>query len=276
MNTRALWAIARKDLMAVRENIQVWLPMVVVPLLIGVALPTGFVWMLGSAGAAGSEADEVLRWLERLPASGLRDRLAGFPTLEQRLAFVMVNYLIAPLFLLIPLMTASVVSADSFAGEKERGTLEGLLFSPVDVRTLFWAKVLAAWLPAVGLSLLSFAAAVVAVNAAGWRLFGGLFFPQANWFPLIAVVIPAVSLAAILLNVFVSARVATFQAAYQLGGLVILPVIALLVGQLSSLLILSTPVVSSIGLALAAVDLVLLLQARRYVDRAALFESQVR
>ena len=40
------------------------------------------------------------------------------------------GYLLAPLFLIVPLMVSAVLAADAFAGEKERRTLEALLHLP--------------------------------------------------------------------------------------------------------------------------------------------------
>jgi ABC-type Na+ efflux pump permease subunit len=268
--------VARKDVRAIAANMQVWLPMAIVPVVLGVVLPVAAVTALGSARVDGKEAQDLLAFLERLPPSALRDTLEGLPTLQHRLAYVAANYFLAPLFLLVPLMTSSVISADSFAGEKERGTLEALLFTPVDVPTIFAGKVLAALLPSLAVSWGTFALCVVGVNAAGWRLFHGLFFPDLGWLPLVLLVIPALSLLAILFNVFISARVATFQAAYQLGGLVILPALALLGGQASGLLILDAWTITAVGVVLVAVDLLLLRVVARRLDRNQLFESQVR
>ena len=41
------------------------------------------------------------------------------------------GYLLAPLFLIVPLMVSAVLAADAFAGEKERRTMESLLHLPV-------------------------------------------------------------------------------------------------------------------------------------------------
>lgn len=273
---RAVWAIARKDMLAIGANIQVWLPMLILPIMFGVLIPGGLLWALSKFGAGSSQLGEITQVLDQLPQSYLSEKLASFDSTEQQVAYFALNYLLAPLFLLIPLMAASVVSADSFAGEKERGTLEGLLFSPADVLTIFIGKVLAALLPAVMLSLATFALTGIVANVVGWPLMGHLFFPNANWIPLMLLVIPALSLAGILVNVFVSARVATFQAAYQVGGLVVLPIIALVVGQVTGVLLLDFGIVLAIGLLLAVIDGLLLLLLRRQLDRTQLFESQVR
>lgn len=277
MNREAMWAVAVKDMRAIRDNVQVWLPMLIVPVILGVALPGGLVWALQAFGLSGTgDAQEIGRWLEKIPPSPLKHTLDALPSLEQRLVYVIANYLIAPLFLLIPLMVSSVVTADSFAGEKERGTLESLLFAPVDMLSLFVGKALAAFLPAMALSLGTFLLAGAAINLSGWPLFGRLFFPAPNWWPLILLVIPSLSLAAILMNVFISARVSSFQAAYQLGGVLVVPAIGLVIGQATGVLVLEARLVLWIGLVLTLLDLGLLRLVLRRLDRNRLFESQVR
>lgn len=276
MRRRALLAVARKDISAISSNLQVLLPMLILPLILGIVLPGGLSWAILRFGEQSSELRDLFELLERIPASVLTEELAQFGALREQALFFVMNYLLAPFFLLIPLMAASTVSADSFAGEKERGTLESLLFSPLRVDWLFSAKVLAALVPAVLLSWGTFVLTAVTVNAVGWPWLGRVFFPTLNWLPLMVLVVPLLSLAAILVNVFISARVRTFQAAYQLGGLVILPLLVLIVGNISGLMLFSTLLIIWLALGLALVDVVLLLVLSRNLDRAALFESQVR
>lgn len=79
----------------------------------------------------------------------------------------------------------------------------------------------------------------------------------------------------ILLNVFISAKVKGYQEAYQLGGLIILPVIALMAGQLTGLLFLSTLVNFAIGLILLAVNVILLQMIAARNNRLTLSEKQL-
>lgn len=274
MNRATLWAIAKKDMRTIGANLQVWLPMLILPVVIGVLLPGGLMWGLRAYGVEG-DLQEISRILDGLPDSALRRTLDTLAGLEQQVAYFAMNYLIAPLFLLIPLMASSVVSADSFAGEKERGTLESLLLSPAGLMELFVGKVLAAILPAAGLSFLTFVLTSVVTNFLGWPLFGRLFFPNANWLPLMVLVMPMLSLTAVLVNVYISTRVATFQAAYQLGGLVVLPIMGLLFGQISGVLLLDATSVILIGVVLAVVNAILLALFKRGLNRSELFESQV-
>lgn len=272
---RAVLAIVRKDVRAIFANLQVWLPMLIVPVVLGILVPGGITWGILRFGEGNSEMQDIMRLLDQLPAGNLLDSIARFDGIRQQAVFFMANYLLAPFFLLIPVMAASTISADSFAGEKERGTLESLLFSPISVDVLFIGKVLASFLPAIGLAWGTFLLTVITVNAIAWPWMGQVFFPTLNWLPLMLLVIPLLSLATIFLTVFVSARVRTFQAAYQLGGIVSLPVIGLVVGQLTGVLFLSMTVIILIAAALLMLNVILLFMLRGFLDRPALFESQV-
>ncbi len=72
MNRRAIWALARKDMRAITSNMQVWLPMLILPLLLGVLLPGGIVIALSLFGleSAGDLA-EFTRWLDRCPCANI-------------------------------------------------------------------------------------------------------------------------------------------------------------------------------------------------------------
>ena len=276
MNRRAMWAVAAKDIRATTANIQVWLPILIIPAIFGILMPAGLLIALSLAPMpSGGNMQSAYDLLNRLPPSALKRAVDALPHLNQKFAYLLINYLFAPFFLIIPLMCSSVISADSFAGEKERGTLEGLLFAPIDLFSLMAGKALSAFIPAVVVSLVSFLLYGVTANLAGWGMFHGIFFPQLNWLPLIVLVIPALSLVAILLTVFISARVSSFQAAYQLGSLTVLPVLLLIFGQITGVLLLSTTVLTVLGLVILALDVALLRLLREGLDRGRLFESQI-
>lgn len=271
---RSEWvrAIAERDIRAITANTQVWVPMLVVPVLLGVLVPGGMVGAFSRLPLSSmGDTQKLQEWIQKLPLPELQGL-----SIQQAVAFAMANYTLAPLFLIIPLMTSSVITADAFAGEKERGTLESLLFTPIDLESLLLGKVLAAFVPSMALSWGTFLIAAVAINGLGWPLFHRVFFPQWNWLPLMLLVIPAISLAAILINLLVSLRVSTFQAAYQTGGLAVLPILLLIVGQVSGALLLGTGLLTALGLALALLDFIGFRLIAGRLDRASVFETQVR
>jgi ABC-type Na+ efflux pump permease subunit len=217
------------------------------------------------AGGSFGNVDELLA---RMP-SGLLNELSRYTPAQQLVVFSLV-YMLAPMFLIMPIMVSSVLAADSFAGEKERKTLEALLYTPTTDRELFAAKLLGAWSAAVTVALFSFVVYAIMVNAAGWQSIGHLFFPNWMWIALVFWVSPAVAGLGLVVMVFVSARAQGFQDAYQTGGLVVLPVVALMIGQISGVMYFSLGVVLFVGLVIWLLDLVLLWFASKSFRRGEL------
>jgi ABC-type Na+ efflux pump permease subunit len=268
MNTRALFAIARKDLKVAMQNKGVVLPIVILPLILFVIFPWVMVYVSSMADVTGNSLSNVDEMLARMPA-GLLNELNGYTQDQQMIVFSLV-YMLAPMFLILPLMVSSVLAADSFAGEKERKTLEALLYTPTTDRELFTAKLLGPWTTAVMVAIFSFVVYAVMVNAAGWQSIGRIFFPNWMWIALVFWVTPAVAGLGLVVMVFVSARAQGFQDAYQTGGLVVLPVLALMIGQISGVMYFSLGVVLLVGLVIWLIDLGLLGLASKRFRRAEL------
>ena len=105
---------------------------------------------------------------------------------------------------------------------------------------------------------MSFIVYAVMVNAAGWHSIGHIFFPNWMWIALMFWVTPAVAGLGLVVMVFVSVRAQGFQDAYQTGGMVVLPVLLLMVGQISGVMYFSLGVVMIVGLVIWLLDAVLL------------------
>jgi ABC-type Na+ efflux pump permease subunit len=180
-------------------------------------------------------------------------------------------YFLAPMYLIVPLMMASVIAADSFAGEKERKTLEALLYTPTTDRELLLGKLLAAWLPAVAVGLIGFVAYSIVANVAGWSTMGEIFFPNLMWLALALWVAPAVAGLGLVVTVLISARAEGFQDAYQMGAIVVLPILLLVVGQASGVMYFSTGLVVLLGAVFWLIDGVLLWWGSRWFRRTELF-----
>lgn len=267
MNTRAIRAIVRKDLKVAFQNKGVVLPIIILPLILFIGMPWLMAYAPSMAEATGT-SNNMGQILERMPA-GLLNELSGY-TQEQQLVVFSLVYMLAPMFLIMPLMVSSVLAADSFAGEKERKTLEALLYTPTTDRDLFTAKLAGAWVTAVTVALFSFVIYGVMVNAAGWHSIGHIFFPNWMWVALVLWVTPAVAGLGLVVMVFVSVRAQGFQDAYQTGGMVVLPVLLLMVGQISGVMYFSLGVVMLVGLAIWLIDVVLLWFASKSFRRGEL------
>jgi ABC-type Na+ efflux pump permease subunit len=256
-------AVVAKDLTAVFRSKAVVIPMLAVPVLLLIVLPFGIA--LGAQGKGGVEGTGLL---DQVPG-GLADEISSLPPNEQLV--VLVNgYLLAPLFLIVPLMVSAVLAADAFAGEKERKTLEGLLHLPISDRDLFLAKLATAYVPAVVVSWLGFVCFALVSNGVAWPQVHRVFVPTKLWLVVIFWIAPAVAATGLGIMVRVSARVRTSQEANQLGGAVILPLIFLAVGQSTGLLLVTPPVAIGVGVLLWLVALVLIRGGSRRFTRDAL------
>ncbi len=271
MNWRAIRAIVVKDLRQVLSNKMVWLPMILVPALLDILMPAMFTAIPLFAGEASVDPEDTAVFLKMIPQS-VEPNLAQM-SLSQQWTLLSTNYMFAPMFLIVPLMVASIIGSDSLVGEKERKTLEGLLYTPVTDEEIFVAKVLAGLIPAQAVSLLSFILLTVVVNAMGARTMGGLFFPRANWLPLVVWVSPAVSMAGIGATVLVSSRAKTFMQAQQISGVLVLPIVALMISQVAGLLYLGSELLWVVGAIVWAAGLWMIWVGARTFRRGKLLTS---
>ena len=260
----AVRAVINKDLTAVRRSKAIMLPMLIVPTLLLVLLPLG----IGLAARAQSGGD-AQPFLDALPQR-LANTIAALPE-HERLIVLINGYLLAPLFLIVPLMVSAVLAADAFAGEKERRTLEGLLHLPISDRDTYIAKLLGAFLPAIAVSWIGFAMFAVTANAVAWPVMHRVFVPTRLWLGMIFFIAPGVAAFGLGVMVRVSARARTTQEANQLGGAVILPLIFAAVGQSTGILLFDVTVLLAIAAVLWVIAIVLNVRgASRYTrDRLA-------
>jgi len=269
MNWRAVRAIARKDLLVVRRSRALMIPIVVVPLLLVVVVPLAVavapVLAMASDPAAAAELEERLRALPPQLLASLGDGSPG-----ERWLRLVHGQLLPPLFLLVPFLVAQVIAADSFAGERERKTLEALLYTPTTDGELLAAKLLAALVPALLVDAAGFLLSAGLLAAVTGALVATPLLPGVAWLLLAGWVAPAFTAVGLTATVLVSLRVRGTQEAIQLGGLLVLPVIALLVNQMLGALMLGPAALGIGGLALWGMAAALLAVGRRRFRRARL------
>ncbi len=263
---RGITAVVARDLRVVRGSKPVVLPMLIVPVLLLVVMPA-VVAVSARLGAAAVDLADLEPMLAMLPPE-LGERVAADPAAG--IIEVVLVYLLSPLLLIIPMMTASVIAADSIAGERERRTLEGLLLTPLTDRELFVAKLLGAWLPAVGIGIAGGIVYAVVGDVAAAGVVDGLLFPNLLWVVLVFWLGPAIAAISLGATVIVSARVKTVQEAFQIAGVVVLPVVALIVSQAAGVLAISPSLLVAGGVVAWAIAALVLRTGMRAVSRTRL------
>jgi ABC-2 type transport system permease protein len=228
--------VFKKDWREIRRNWQVILPIVVVPLMISVFLPLILTVIPSLAATQGGSLSGFETLIENLPRH-VQEQLAGM-TEQQVMIYIMAIYFFAPFFLIIPLMASSVISSDSFAGEKERKTIEALLATPITDGELFLGKMLVSFIPSMIVTIISFAVYTTVFDVMAYGIFNGmLLLPNIDWILLIFGLAPTVALASIGLTVMVSAKVKGFREAQQISVVLLIPVLALIFGQATGAII---------------------------------------
>ncbi len=263
--------ITRKDIHEAQQNKAVWLPILIVPLFFVLILPLVLILTISGTSAASQSLvndPDLVMFLEKMPTV-MKEIISGL-TEAQTGIVMMLGYLFAPFFLILPLMYATVIAAESFAGERERKTLEALLYTPATDGELFVGKVLAGFIPAVLITWISFIFYALIVNGIGFPVMGRIWFPLPSWYPLIFWVSPAISLLGVSATVLISSKVQTFMGAYQASASLVVLVLALLVGQATGVLYLSVWVSFLLGLVFWLIDGVLVFLAVRGFNRTAL------
>ena len=245
-------ALIRKDIRGVTANRNLFLMLLIVPLIMSVALPTIFVLIVGFTPVDSADFRELLTILP--------ERMIGAADLDLRESLIklILNNIIPVFYLMIPIMAASVMSASAFIGEKEKRTLETLLYCPLSLRQIFTAKIIASFALSQVVSLVSFAVMTLVVQTEIRLITGVFMLPGFNWLVLLLLVSPAVSLVAISLIVRGSAKAKSMEESQQRSVFLILPIILLGVGQFSGSLMIDAWLLLGFGVLCAAVGLILL------------------
>jgi ABC-2 type transport system permease protein len=208
-----VWAILVKEARDLLSN-RLLLGAVVFPALIFAAIPTGIVAFIEANDLDPRQLGQIGQYLELFP--GLPPKLAAQ-------GFIVTNFL--AYFLLIPAMVPMAIATQSVIGEKTARSLEPQLATPMEVPELLVGKALAAATPAVVATWSVFLLYGVVNGLIADPRLTRLIFSDV-WLVAMVTLVPLISLLSVLLGIIVSARVNDARTAQQIGGFIVIPVIA--------------------------------------------------
>jgi ABC-2 type transport system permease protein len=274
MNTRNVFAIARKDWIEVRQNKFTWVPMLIMPILFDVVFPLLIILLMTNIQMAPQSLTgdaDLETFFRAMPPS--ISQFLDFSRPVELAIIVILGYMLAPMFLMLPLMYSTTIAAESFAGERERKTIEALLYTPATDVELFLGKVVASAIPSILITWIGFGVYTLILNLAPYSVFQRFWFPLPTWWPLIFWVSPALVMFGICFTVLISEKVPTFLGAYQTASSTVLLVVILFAGQMTGILYLSVGVGLLLGLLLWIIAAVLAFLAVRTFNREKLLTS---
>lgn len=258
---RCVLVLIRKEWRQALRDTSALVPVVLFPLLFSIILPGAAVGLIAHSASSETRIHGLEPFLDLVASvSG-----AGMGP-QQLLVTAVVTYVFAPLILIIPVIVATAGATAAFVGERERGTLEGLLYGSITVRELFLAKTLASVIPAVLLTWASFLGFSVVANAAAWPVMRGIVFPDVTWALAVLVLVPLIAFLVISVIVGVSNRAKSVQSAQGIAVFFILPLVGMIVSQIAGALLFDWRVVALLGGVLAVLCVIAYLLVARAVE----------
>jgi ABC-type Na+ efflux pump permease subunit len=131
--------------------------------------------------------------------------------------------------LLIPTVMPSTLAAYSVAGEREQGTLEPLLTTPIRQQEFIVGKAAAVMIPTIGLSYAVFGLFLAAVALFAHPVVATAFFHQGSVLLALFLLAPLMAGWAIVVGMAVSVRATEVRVAQQLGTLASLPPLGVII-----------------------------------------------
>jgi ABC-2 type transport system permease protein len=213
-----VWAVFVKECRDLLSN-RLLLGAVVLPAVIFAAIPTGLVAIIERSELNPDQLNQIEGFI------------AQFPSVEPKTAvqaFIILNFM--AYFLLIPAMVPMAIATQSVIGEKVARSLEPQLATPLHVPELLAGKTLSAALPAVSATWVVFVAyGIINARIADPALARFVFSDV--WILAMLTLVPLICLFSVLLGIVVSSRANDPRTAQQIGGFVVIPIIAIAVAQ---------------------------------------------
>lgn len=175
--------------------------------------------------------------------------------------------LILMIFIVVPATLPTIIATYSIVGEKNNRSLEPLLATPTTDGELLAGKIFSSFIPSMGSTYLAFVLGVGLLDVVLIPHVGYPPLPSIIWILAILLIAPTACLMSVLACVLVSSKVSDVRAAQQLGGFVVMPVVVLMLGVLSGLLLLSPFTVIIFAIIYTFIDLGLFYFARAVFNR---------
>jgi ABC-2 type transport system permease protein len=260
MNFSRVRAVIDKELFEIRKSRVLLFTLFLPPLLLAL-LPIVVMTAAGPEMAASSStnAGEIARYYNLSPA--FRD----FTPLELSQWMVLQQFLI--LYLVMPVVIPITVAAYSIIGEKQSRSLEPLLATPVRTDELLLGKSISGIIPAV---LATWAAYLIfllgtRLVVSSPRVLEAAFSP--TWLFVMLIIAPLLALLSMSIGVMISSRVNDTRAAQQIGGMLVIPIVALGIAQTAGFLLLNAATFIAGAALIALLDVVVLKAATRLFQR---------
>ena len=171
------------------------------------------------------------------------------------------------LYMMLPLIIPITIAAYSIVGEKTTRSLEPLLATPISTEELLVGKALSAALPAIGATWICFFVFQLLIPVTGASEVVRSYVLGPTWLLGVLVVGPLMAIAAVNFAIMVSSRVNDPRIAEQMAAILIVPVMALLFGQVAGLLVVNLQLMLVVIGVMVVLDILLIYLGARLFQR---------
>jgi ABC-2 type transport system permease protein len=260
MNFSRVRAVIGKELFEIRKSRTLLFTLFLPPLFLAL-LPIVVMAAAGGQMAADSSTNlsQIARYYALSPAfrNFTPDELAQWVVLEE---FLM-------LYLIMPIIIPITIAAYSIIGEKQSRSLEPLLATPVRTEELLLGKSIAGIIPAVLATWAAYLIFLLGTRSVVMspRVLAAAFSP--TWIFAMLILVPLLALLSMSMGVMISSRVNDTRAAQQIGGMLVIPIVALGIAQTAGFVLLNAATFIGGSALIALLDVVLLKAATRLFQR---------
>ncbi len=237
--------IIKKEFEEVVKNKYILTTMATFPLVFSIVIPLIYLIAL----PANVSPQDVATFKALVPGAAL------MTPRQILIAFIVQSNL--PFYLMMPSVIPTLISSYSIVGEKKCGTLEPLLATPVSTNDILVGKTLAAVIPSVAITWISFLIYAVLVNTMTYGIFGHPIVPDLLWLLSITVTAPLFAIMSVYLSIVVSSRMSDIRAAQQVSAVFVIPIMSVFVLELFGYVALTVEIVVIMSAIVAIIDLFL-------------------
>jgi ABC-type Na+ efflux pump permease subunit len=265
--------IAMRELRETLRDPNLVLPLLVMPCLIGfLAGISAFASFSPNTGAIGAAVTNAA--LDRMPQAAV-EHLSNLPTSNRDATLeTLLKAFSIPLFWVIPVALTPAVAADSMVGERERFSLEPLLATPIRLSNVLFGKLTASVIPATLGTWLGVLVLWGMTLLAGSKLYPRILIADPDWLFSLVVVTPLIGLFTAGVAALISTRVSGYRVAYQLNGLVALPIVLVLIPATAFLFLVTSAALLYVAAGFLVVDVAVVVWALRLYDRERLLSRR--
>jgi len=252
----------KKDWKGTIKRKEILLPMILLPILFTLVMPILMMMgvMIDPEGMSSDfgEIDELFILLE----------IPKHYNNVLKYSIFMIKLMILPFFLMIPAIIPVIIASDSFAGEKERKTMESIALLPVSKMELIIGKIITAFIPSIIITFACFGLLGVIMNLMLLDYLEGflLIFSDLSFILVCFLLSPLLAFLNIMIGTIISSRTKDLKSAQSIGGILIMPAMAVLFVQMFNPAFLSPSVILIISLVIGGLCIIFIDIANRMLD----------